>query len=617
MVIVFISFKVKAQQVVPLYAGNIPGSYPSSNLAYTDQNGTVFKNSVPELIIYEPLKETSNKSAVIICPGGGYGALVMGHEGYPVAEQLVKHGITCFILKYRLPDATIMQNPSIGPLQDLQQAIKLTRENAKIWNIDPDKIGVMGFSAGGHLAALSETHFSTSYIENKRNTSLRPDFALLIYPVISMHDSLAHQGSKLNLLGKAPDKEKVVEFSNEDKVNSQTPPTFLMHAADDSLVSVENSLTFYQALIKHGVSAGLHVFPVGGHGFPIEPAKSNWLKYCVNWLSENGWLDKPAKTITYKNPIKTEPLRDPQIIFSNGTYYMTGTSLLDGSLTSIGPGVKLFSSKNLTDWKFEKILVKPGSWYQHRIWAPEIHYINHKYYLTLNAFAFNPVSQGVCVAVADRIDGDYKVLTPDKPLCDGNDSHLFQDDDGRVYLFNSDNGDIPLHDNIVCRQISLDPLQIIKQKKIAIMPGTKNDWDGSPAENVAIEAPYVIKHNGTYYLFYSSWGRGYEVGYATSKNIYGPWKKYKQNPVYGAQSREIAKAHNKVYSQAADVPFTEVGHGNLFQTNDGQWWLSCHEITNSSAPQLMIDPVDFDSKGNVKIKLTWTTQTVPLKNLVE
>ena len=318
-------------------------------------------------------------------------------------------------------------------------------------------------------------------------------------------------------------------------------------------------------------------------------------------------------SISYQNPIKIEPLRDPQILFVKGIYYMTGTSQLDGSITKAGPGVKLFSSKNLTDWKFEKILIEPAGWYKTRIWAPEIHQINNHFYLTLNAFAGNSVSQGVFIAVADKIDGDYKTLTPEKPICEGNDAHLFQDDNGKVFLFTSDNGGFALHDQIVSQEISLSSLKILTEKKIAISPGTKDEWDGSPKERVAIEGPYVIKHQDLYYLFYSSWGRGYEVGYATSKSINGPWVKFKNNPIYGAQSKEIAARNQKVYTQSADVPFTEVGHGNLFKAADGKWWLSCHAITDGSSPLMAIDPISFDENGNVKIKLTWTMQTVGLK----
>ncbi|MES2730240.1 MAG: family 43 glycosylhydrolase [Bacteroidota bacterium] len=335
---------------------------------------------------------------------------------------------------------------------------------------------------------------------------------------------------------------------------------------------------------------------------------------------EAGWaqtkkapVSSANRSIRYTNPIAIEPIRDPQILFQNGRYYMTGTSQLDGSITTEGPGVKLFSSPNLTDWKVEKVLVKPGGWYMNRIWAPEIQLINGKFYLTLNALHDNPVSQAVCVAVSNRIDGEYKILTPDKPLCEGNDSHLFQDDDGKVYLFNSDNEGVAMQDKIVAREIKLEPLQIVGEKFSIIEPGTKDDWDGSTKENVAIEGPYVIKRKGTYYLFYSSWGRGYEVGYATASNIRGPWVKYKRNPIYGAQDQAACQRNGKPYTQSPNVPFTEVGHGNVFHMPNGQFWLACHGINKGSTPQLVIDPMTFDESGQIHMQLTITTQRVPMR----
>jgi xylan 1,4-beta-xylosidase len=339
----------------------------------------------------------------------------------------------------------------------------------------------------------------------------------------------------------------------------------------------------------------------------------NRFRQGINWLKSNGWIEEEITLINYQNPIAIEPLRDPQILLVNGTYYMTGTSQLDGSITKEGPGVKLYSSKNLVDWQFEKVLVKPDKWYRTRIWAPEIQHLNGKFYLTLNAFYDNPVSQAVCVAVADKIDGDYKILTPDEPLCVGNDAHLYEDDDGKVYLFTSDNEGKPLNDKIVCREIKLEPLQLVGDKFIIIEPGTNEEWDGSTENGVAIEGPYVIKRNGKYYLFYSSWGRGYEVGYATAKNIKGPWKKYGNNPIYGAQDKSTAERNGKTYTQSPEVPFTEVGHGSPFLATDGQLWLSSHAINNGSIPLLAIDPVYFDKEGNVKIKLTWTPQEVALE----
>lgn len=269
--------RLHAQQTIPLYPDTIPNSKPSA--------------AVPQLICYPAKPEIANKTAMVICPGGGYGVLVMDREGIQIADALNKVGVTCFVLKYRLPNTTTMIDPSIGPLQDAQQAIKTIRENAAKWNIDPRKIGIMGFSAGGHLASTAGTHFQTGYIKNEAHTSLRPDFMILIYPVISMLDSLTHPGSKKNLLGPNPPDSTTHKFSNECQVTGETPPTFLMHASDDELVKVSNTIAFYNALLNNAVPAGMHIFAQGRHGFLQEPAKSNYLSYCIAWLRENRWLN--------------------------------------------------------------------------------------------------------------------------------------------------------------------------------------------------------------------------------------------------------------------------------------------------------------------------------------
>lgn len=195
------------------------------------------------------------------------------------------------MLKYRLPNDNTCENKSIAPLQDAQQAIKIVRDNAEKWRIDPNQIGMMGFSAGGHLAATAGTHFSKSYIENEKGTSLRPDFMVLVYPVISMQPELTHGGSRDNLLGKNASSELLELFSNEKQVTENTPRTFLTHAQDDDVVSVENSLRFYEALKAKNVSADMHLFSKGKHGYPLEPAASNWLDYVFKWMKEQELVD--------------------------------------------------------------------------------------------------------------------------------------------------------------------------------------------------------------------------------------------------------------------------------------------------------------------------------------
>ena len=207
------SISAQQHETIKLWSKTIPGSIHNSS--YKEEIGKgyhISKVSEPTLTVFKPAKEKANGTSVIICPGGGYAILAFDHEGYKVAKWLNELGITAFILKYRLPSDLIMQNKSIGPLQDVQKAIRLVRRNAKKWNLDPDKIGIMGFSAGGHLASTLSTHFNEKVYAAIDSISARPDFSLLIYPVISMNSKITHQGSKNNLLGENPNEEIVLPF---------------------------------------------------------------------------------------------------------------------------------------------------------------------------------------------------------------------------------------------------------------------------------------------------------------------------------------------------------------------------------------------------------------------
>ncbi len=284
------SFCLFGQQVIPLYDGKIPNSIQTENKEAENSNHFIAHVSQPTLTVFAPPAGTSDGTSVIVCPGGGYSMVNFKLEGYDIAEKLTALGITAFVLKYRLPDDAIMVDKSIGPLQDAQKAIMIVRSRAKEWNIDTAKIGIMGFSAGGHLASSAGTHFNHSYIDNPSNINLRPDFMILIYPVISFTDSLAEKFSRAALIGQHPDSIQRMVFSSELQVTTGTPPTFLMHAEDDHLVPVNNTIAFYLALKKNNVPAGMHIFPKGQHGFLSEPAKSAWFDYCAKWLEENGWI---------------------------------------------------------------------------------------------------------------------------------------------------------------------------------------------------------------------------------------------------------------------------------------------------------------------------------------
>ena len=283
------AFNHQLPDEIPLYKNGVPNNKQvinKENSATRDNVTRVTKVSNPTLIVFKPQKP--NGKSVIICPGGGYALLAFDKEGTRVAEEFNKWGITAFVLKYRLPDDSINIDRSLAPLQDAQQAIRFVRNNAKEYGIDKNKIGIMGFSAGGHLASTAATHFNfKADASNTDTTSVRPDFAILIYPVISFDSTITHKGSRNNLIGANASKEKTDFYSNELQVSSATPPTFLIHAGDDATVPVENSIRFYQACIKNKVAVELHLYPKGGHGFGIynKTTDDNWMERLRNWLN--------------------------------------------------------------------------------------------------------------------------------------------------------------------------------------------------------------------------------------------------------------------------------------------------------------------------------------------
>lgn len=277
---------LQAQEIIPLYPGEIPNSQSNrmKEVKSKDGSGWITKVSIPTLAVYLPSPGLATGKAVVICPGGGYMGESNKLEGTLIAEAFKRQGIAAFLLKYRLPSDSIMPDKTIGPLQDAQQAIKTVRERATEWKVNPDQIGIMGFSAGGHLASTAGTHFNKSYIPNPSNTSLRPDFLILVYPVISMQEGLTHGGSKENLLGKNPSKELADLFSNELQVTKNAPPTWLTHTGDDTVVPVENSIRFYQALIRNGVPVEMHLYPKGNHGFILNMKPEDWMGPLFEWI---------------------------------------------------------------------------------------------------------------------------------------------------------------------------------------------------------------------------------------------------------------------------------------------------------------------------------------------
>jgi acetyl esterase/lipase len=221
-------------------------------------------------------------------------------EGYKVAKWFNSIGVTAFILKYRLPSDQIMVDKTIGPLQDAQEAIRYIRRNATKWGINPEKVGVIGFSAGGHLASTLSTHYNDVVYKATDTISAKPSFSILVYPVISMDENITHKGSRTNLLGTAPSNELLEKFSNDKQINAATPPTFIVHAFDDTSVVIENSIQYFLALRKNKVPSEILLLQTGKHGFGMGrpgTTSQNWSKQCEEWLKINQF-------ITLDNPIK-------------------------------------------------------------------------------------------------------------------------------------------------------------------------------------------------------------------------------------------------------------------------------------------------------------------------
>lgn len=279
----------------PLWDGAPPNNQPFRQSEQRVREGSIlwiWHVNNPSIEVRLPSRGNATGQAVIVCPGGGYGGLAYDWEGTDIAGWLNSRGIAAIILRYRLPvDGDVAHQKWLCPLLDAQRAIRFTRAHAAEWAVNPAKVGIMGFSAGGHLASTAGTHFDAgdpTAADPIDRFSSRPDFLVLVYPVITMM-KYTHAGSRENLLGKNPSEALERQYSNELHVTAQTPPTFLVQAGDDETVPVQNSLLFYEALLAHKVPAELHVYPHGGHGFSLALGKGrlqDWPRLCARWLAD-------------------------------------------------------------------------------------------------------------------------------------------------------------------------------------------------------------------------------------------------------------------------------------------------------------------------------------------
>ena len=282
------------QKIIDLWNGKIPGAknVDASKLDEVSTKSFFARDIKVPSIAYYPADENPTGTAVVVCPGGSYAGLSYAFEGVNQAAWLNSIGISAFVLRYRMPKDEFMEKRCDGPLQDAQQAIRYVRSHAAEYGINPDHIGIVGFSAGGHLASVASTHFNDDVYKPAENVSARPDFAVLVYPVITMEPSYSEKGTRESLIGPDADQTLIDRFSSEKQVTAETPTTFLAHAMNDKLVPYTNSVNYANALREKGVECELHLYARGDHGLgarnPIE-TQAFWHDACEKWLRMNGW----------------------------------------------------------------------------------------------------------------------------------------------------------------------------------------------------------------------------------------------------------------------------------------------------------------------------------------
>jgi acetyl esterase/lipase len=575
----FTSFIFSQTKEIPLW-DKIPGAIESADYKQEprlDDKGNITgirKVTEPTLKIFLADNKMAKNAAVIICPGGAYALLSQDKEGDKVAAWFKSIGISAFVLKYRLPSDVIMKDKTVGPLQDAQEVIRTLRRHAEEWNLDPAKIGVIGFSAGGHLASTLSTHYNDKVYDSKDNISARPDFSILLYPVISMEDAITHKGSKENLLGKNPSSEMIEKYSNEKQVTAETPKTFLAHATDDKAVPVENSINYYLALKQHQVPVEMHIYENGGHGFGlgVQGTNKNWPKACEKWLISNGFIPKPEgyvftyfkgngedglhlaysedgykwetlkKDASFLTPEvgKDKLMRDPCVIKGgDGLYHMVWTD----SWTDNGIGYA--SSKDLIHWSKQEFLpVMAHEEKSRNTWAPEITYDeNSKTYMIYWASTIegkftetqSTEEKGYNHRIYYTTTKDFKKFKKTKLLYEPGfnviDASIVKDEKGYT-MFLKDETKVPVQKN----------LKIATSKKLegpyskASEPITGNYW---------AEGPTATQINGEWVVYFDKYT---QKKYGAVKQTSKGWEDISEQVSFPQGTR-----HGTVIKVSADV----------------------------------------------------------------
>lgn len=286
--------KGSSQDFIPLWPEGNKLNFNGKKVTDSLYNERIWRVGTPGMYVFVVPKSENKGTAVLICPGGGYERVSYLYNGFNLAKWYNSIGVNAFVLIYRLPHQADLQNRELAPLQDAQRAMRVIRSNAPKWNIRADKVGVMGISAGGHVASMLGTHLDdVSAIRDALDTvNYRADFMVLLSPVITM-GRYAHPGSKKNFLGADTSRQMIEKYSSELQVSGSTPPVFLVHAQNDSTVKVQNSVLFYNALIDKKVNASVHIFPQGGHGIRLDdnPGSTDlWMNLLEMWLKETGFI---------------------------------------------------------------------------------------------------------------------------------------------------------------------------------------------------------------------------------------------------------------------------------------------------------------------------------------
>ena len=564
-------FLTVPRRVIALWPEGVPGLRADAS-PDREVDGRIVNVHIPTLTYYPPDAGTANGTAVIACAGGSYQRLAIANEVDGLAPTLTSRGVAVFALRYRLAE---YGHPA--PLRDVLRAIRLLRSRATEFGLNPDRIGVFGASAGGHLAASAATLFDSP--EGKTGADLdrvsaRPDFVALQYPVITMKGPFAHAGSRTNLLGASPSAALIDRMSLETQVTKNTPPVFIVHTSEDRTVPIENSKMFERALREKGVSVEAHYYERGAHGFGVSKGlgpTSEWPSRLVEWMTRRGLITQEQRKAdlgdgTFLNPIMAGDHPDPSILKDGDDYYMTFSSF------DAYPGLVIWHSRDLVNWQpvGPALFKNVGS-----VWAPDL--VKHKgrYYIYFPGIA--PYRSNY-VIWADNIRG---------PWSDPIDLKLTRIDpghavgpDGRRYLFLSAGELVPLADDGLS---TTGP-----PKKIYDGWQYPADWI---VEAFSQEGPKVLKHGDYYYMVLAEGGTagpptGHMVVAARSKTIEGPWENSPYNPIVRTQSK--------------DEHWWSKGHGSLVEDRSGKWWMVYHAYENgyyTLGRQTLLQPIEWTGDG--------------------